>query len=59
MSATPVTAPAPASGSSSGVELAETGGDATTPYLAVGGAAVLALGAAVLFGTARRRRARG
>lgn len=36
--------------------LAETGGDATTPYLAVGGAAVLALGAAVLFGTTRRRR---
>ncbi|WP_030691241.1 lytic polysaccharide monooxygenase [Streptomyces globisporus] len=45
-------------GSGSGVELAETGGDATTPYLAVGGAAVLAFGAAVLFGTARRRRTR-
>ncbi|WP_225804977.1 lytic polysaccharide monooxygenase [Streptomyces sp. NK15101] len=52
-------APAPAAGSGSGAELAETGGDATAPYLAVGGAAVLALGAAVLFGTARRRRARG
>ncbi|WP_369143410.1 lytic polysaccharide monooxygenase [Streptomyces sp. R44] len=51
--------PAPAAGSGSGVELAETGGDATTPYLAVGGAAVLALGAAVLFGTGRRRRTRG
>ncbi|MFE1548551.1 lytic polysaccharide monooxygenase [Streptomyces sp. NPDC058718] len=49
-------APAPAAGSDSGVELAETGGDATTPYLAVGGAAVLALGAAVLFGTTRKRR---
>ncbi|WP_318206997.1 MULTISPECIES: lytic polysaccharide monooxygenase [unclassified Streptomyces] len=49
-------APAPATGSDSGVELAETGGDATTPYLAVGGAAVLALGAAVLFGSTRRRR---
>ncbi|MFD0152484.1 lytic polysaccharide monooxygenase auxiliary activity family 9 protein [Streptomyces sp. NPDC055721] len=49
-------APAPAAGSDSGVELAETGGDATTPYVAVGGAAVLALGAAVLFGTTRRRR---
>ncbi|MFE5714115.1 lytic polysaccharide monooxygenase [Streptomyces sp. NPDC056501] len=49
-------APAPAAGSDSGVELAETGGDATTPYVAVGGAAVLALGAAVLFGTARKRR---
>ncbi|MEU0400599.1 lytic polysaccharide monooxygenase [Streptomyces sp. NPDC006197] len=50
-------APAPDAGSGSGVELAETGGGAT-PYLAVGGAAVLALGAAVLFGTVRRR-ARG
>ncbi|MFI6422725.1 lytic polysaccharide monooxygenase [Streptomyces sp. NPDC050842] len=49
-------APAAGSGSGSGELLAETGGDATTPYLAVGGAAVLALGAAVLFGTARRRR---
>ncbi|MFF7439375.1 lytic polysaccharide monooxygenase [Streptomyces sp. NPDC008122] len=48
--------PAPAAGS--GVELAETGGGATTPYLAGGGAAVLALGAAVLF-WAGRRRARG
>ncbi|KOX38276.1 MULTISPECIES: lytic polysaccharide monooxygenase auxiliary activity family 9 protein [unclassified Streptomyces] len=50
-------APAPAGTSGSGVELAETGGDSTTPYLAIGGAAVLAAGAAVLFGTARRRRA--
>ncbi|MFI9121976.1 lytic polysaccharide monooxygenase [Streptomyces bikiniensis] len=50
-------APAPAGTSGSGVELAETGGDAGTPYLAIGGAAVLAVGAAVLFGTARRRRA--
>ncbi|MFD3535555.1 lytic polysaccharide monooxygenase [Streptomyces sp. NPDC058664] len=48
-------APAPA-GSGSGVELAETGGDAVTPYLAIGGAAVLALGAAVLFGAVRRGR---
>ncbi|MFH9724993.1 lytic polysaccharide monooxygenase [Streptomyces sp. NPDC017254] len=52
-------APAPAAGSGSGEVLAETGGDATTPYLAVGGAAVLALGAAVLFGSARRRRTQG
>ncbi|MEE1752451.1 lytic polysaccharide monooxygenase auxiliary activity family 9 protein [Streptomyces sp. SP18CS02] len=37
--------------------LAETGGDGTTPYIAVGGAAVLALGAAVMFGTARRKAA--
>ncbi|GGM01870.1 chitin-binding protein [Streptomyces fumigatiscleroticus] len=35
--------------------LAETGGDSSTPYLAVGGAAVLALGASVLFASARRR----
>ncbi|MBT2438971.1 lytic polysaccharide monooxygenase [Streptomyces sp. ISL-36] len=39
----------------SGENLAETGGDATTPYIAVGGAAVLALGASVLFATVRRR----
>ncbi|MGV9942117.1 lytic polysaccharide monooxygenase [Streptomyces sp. NPDC003401] len=35
--------------------LAETGGDGSTPYLAVGGAAVLALGAGVLFASVRRR----
>ncbi|MHA5051655.1 lytic polysaccharide monooxygenase auxiliary activity family 9 protein [Streptomyces sp. SD15] len=35
--------------------LAETGGDGTTPYLAVGGAAALALGAAALFASVRRR----
>ncbi|RFU87288.1 LPXTG cell wall anchor domain-containing protein [Streptomyces triticagri] len=40
-------------------DLAETGGDSTTPYIAMGGAAVLAAGAAVLFGTARRRAAAG
>ncbi|MEX0169362.1 lytic polysaccharide monooxygenase [Streptomyces sp. LMG1-1-1.1] len=49
--------PAPAAGSGSGVELAETGGDGATPYLAVGGAVGLALGAVVLFGAGRRRRA--
>ncbi|GAA2808720.1 lytic polysaccharide monooxygenase [Streptomyces showdoensis] len=43
---------------SGGVELAETGGDAATTYLAVGGAVVLGAGAAVLFATARRRSAR-
>ncbi|WP_043223836.1 lytic polysaccharide monooxygenase [Streptomyces sp. NRRL F-5193] len=48
-------APAPASAGDA-VELAETGGDATTPYLALGGAGVLAVGAAVLFATARRTR---
>ncbi|MFF8194131.1 lytic polysaccharide monooxygenase [Streptomyces bobili] len=38
-----------------GESLAETGGDGSTPYLAVGGAAVLALGAGVLFASVRRR----
>ncbi|SDJ94693.1 lytic polysaccharide monooxygenase [Streptomyces indicus] len=38
-----------------GENLAETGGDSTTPYIAMGGAAVLALGAAMLFATVRRR----
>ncbi|MFJ7999623.1 lytic polysaccharide monooxygenase [Streptomyces sp. NPDC096310] len=37
--------------------LAETGGSTATPYLAVGGAATLALGAAVMFATVRRRAA--
>lgn len=39
--------------------LAETGGDGTTPYLAVGGAAALALGAAALFASVRRRAVSG
>ncbi|MFF3752800.1 lytic polysaccharide monooxygenase [Streptomyces sp. NPDC002018] len=38
-----------------GQNLAETGGSGVTPYLAIGGTAVLAIGAALLFGTARRR----
>lgn len=46
-------------GSGSGRSLAETGGDGSTPYLAVGGAAVLALGAALLFGSVRRRATSG
>ncbi|MGW7055058.1 lytic polysaccharide monooxygenase [Streptomyces sp. NPDC054887] len=41
-----------------GENLAETGGDSTTPYIAVGGAAALALGAAVMFASVRRRAAR-
>ncbi|MBD0707777.1 MULTISPECIES: lytic polysaccharide monooxygenase [unclassified Streptomyces] len=65
-------APAPATGSDSGAGadsgtptgtgtetgelLAETGGGSATSYLAVGGAAVLATGAALLFALARRRR---
>ncbi|CAM5563482.1 chitin-binding protein [Streptomyces spiroverticillatus] len=51
-SASPVAAPA-------GDNLAETGGDSATPYIAVGGAAVLALGAAVMFGSVRRKSATG
>jgi chitin-binding protein len=39
--------------------LAETGGEGGTPYLAMGGAAVLAAGAALLFGSVRRRAANG
>ncbi|MET7987870.1 lytic polysaccharide monooxygenase [Streptomyces sp. NPDC005281] len=42
-----------AAGSSQG--LAETGGDASTSYVAIGGAAALALGAAALFASVRRR----
>ncbi|TDT36593.1 chitin-binding protein [Streptomyces sp. BK208] len=42
-----------------GENLAETGGDSGTPYIAVGGAAVLALGAAVLFASVRRRATSG
>ncbi|MEV0369616.1 lytic polysaccharide monooxygenase [Streptomyces sp. NPDC050636] len=41
-----------------GQRLAETGGDGSTGPLAIGGAAVLAAGAAVLFTTARRKAAR-
>ncbi|PRH76172.1 chitin-binding protein, partial [Streptomyces solincola] len=37
--------------------LAETGGDAGTAYLAMGGAAVLALGAALMFAVNRRKAA--
>ncbi|MEU2157934.1 lytic polysaccharide monooxygenase [Streptomyces sp. NPDC019396] len=40
---------------SAGADLAETGGSDATPYLAVGGASVLALGAAAVFGARRRR----
>ncbi|WP_418956215.1 lytic polysaccharide monooxygenase auxiliary activity family 9 protein [Streptomyces tritici] len=47
-------APAPASASGADEELAETGGASATPYLAAGGAAVLALGAGVLFAAGRR-----
>ncbi|MFF1356928.1 lytic polysaccharide monooxygenase [Streptomyces sp. NPDC058297] len=39
--------------------LAETGGDSTTPYIAMGGAAVLAIGAATMFASVRRRSVAG
>ncbi|MGV9708564.1 lytic polysaccharide monooxygenase auxiliary activity family 9 protein [Streptomyces sp. NPDC003483] len=42
-----------------GEALAETGGDSGTPYLAVGGASALALGAAALFASVRRRAVNG
>ncbi|QOV39350.1 lytic polysaccharide monooxygenase [Streptomyces ferrugineus] len=42
-----------------GENLAETGGDGSTAYLAMGGAATLALGSAVLFASVRRRAAGG
>ncbi|MFI1003597.1 lytic polysaccharide monooxygenase [Streptomyces galbus] len=45
-------APAPAGAPRS---LAETGGDSSTTYLAIGGAGALALGAAALFASVRRR----
>ncbi|WP_407839859.1 lytic polysaccharide monooxygenase [Streptomyces sp. DSM 116496] len=41
--------------SKSGTGLAETGGSSATPLIAIGGAGILAVGAAVLFGLARRR----
>ncbi|WP_329340888.1 lytic polysaccharide monooxygenase [Streptomyces sp. NBC_00663] len=40
-------------------DLAETGGDSGTAYVAMGGAAVLAAGAAILFGSVRRRAVSG
>ncbi|MFG2136935.1 lytic polysaccharide monooxygenase [Streptomyces sp. NPDC048650] len=40
-----------------GQRLAETGGDSSTAPMAIGGAAVLAMGAAVLFATTRRKAA--
>ncbi|MEV7286419.1 lytic polysaccharide monooxygenase [Streptomyces sp. NPDC093252] len=44
-----------ADGADEGANLAETGGDSTTPMIAVGGAAALALGSAALFASVRRR----
>ncbi|WP_327357192.1 lytic polysaccharide monooxygenase auxiliary activity family 9 protein [Streptomyces sp. NBC_01304] len=42
-----------------GEDLAETGGDSNTPYIAIGGAAALAIGAAAMFGSVRRRAVAG
>ncbi|MFJ7208635.1 lytic polysaccharide monooxygenase [Streptomyces sp. NPDC098789] len=53
-SAVPVAAGSPATGN-----LAETGGDSSTPMIAIAGAGTLAVGAAVLFGVARRRATTG
>ncbi|MET9363850.1 lytic polysaccharide monooxygenase [Streptomyces sp. NPDC006632] len=46
-------------GASGTQNLAETGGDGSTPYLAIGGAGAIAVGAAALFATLRRRAAVG
>ncbi|WP_434588264.1 lytic polysaccharide monooxygenase auxiliary activity family 9 protein [Streptomyces sp. A5-4] len=48
----------PAAAPAADENLAETGGDSTTPYIAIGGAAALAVGAAVMFGSVRRKAAR-
>ncbi|MET8076191.1 lytic polysaccharide monooxygenase [Streptomyces sp. NPDC005303] len=63
-SAEPVDAPEPESlpahdvrAAGTSPKLAETGGDSSTGYLAMGGAATLAAGTAVLFGSVRRRTA--
>ncbi|MEU3891498.1 lytic polysaccharide monooxygenase [Streptomyces sp. NPDC029041] len=57
----PKAAPAPNRPKAAGAteNLAETGGDSTTPYVAIGGAAALALGASALFLSARRRTVSG
>ncbi|MFF7476429.1 lytic polysaccharide monooxygenase [Streptomyces sp. NPDC008092] len=55
-SAEPVTAAdAPEPAGNAGTTLAATGGDGSTPYLAIGGAAALALGSSALFLSVRRR----
>ncbi|MGW1355287.1 LAETG motif-containing sortase-dependent surface protein, partial [Streptomyces sp. NPDC002409] len=42
-----------------GTELAETGGDSTTPYIAIAGAAALAAGATTVLALGRRRSSAG
>ncbi|MFE3150193.1 LAETG motif-containing sortase-dependent surface protein [Streptomyces sp. NPDC059218] len=46
-------------GQASNTELAETGGDSSTPYIAIAGAAVLSIGATAVFALGRRRSAAG
>ncbi|MEU6487312.1 lytic polysaccharide monooxygenase [Streptomyces sp. NPDC046887] len=53
----PAAAPSSPSAQAATGGLAETGGDARTTYLAVGGAAVLALGAGLMFAVNRRKAA--
>ncbi|MFF2194009.1 lytic polysaccharide monooxygenase [Streptomyces sp. NPDC058157] len=58
VAAAPVSSPSPspaAAGGKEGTDLAETGGNGATPALAIAGAGVVAVGAAVLFAVARRR----
>ncbi|MGW0315326.1 lytic polysaccharide monooxygenase [Streptomyces flavidovirens] len=50
--------PTTAAAAAAGENLAETGGDSATTYIAIGGATALAIGAAVLFGSVRRKAAR-
>ena len=59
-SAEPVAEAAAGTGTATGTgtTLAATGGDGSTPYLAIGGAAALALGSGALFLTVRRRERR-
>ena len=53
-------AAADGAGAAAGTQnLAETGGDSSTPYLAIGGAGAIAVGAAALFATLRRKAAAG
>ncbi|MFC9509251.1 lytic polysaccharide monooxygenase [Streptomyces sp. NPDC057002] len=55
----PTTAPNRPKAAGATENLAETGGDSSTTYLAIGGAAALALGSSALFLTTRRRAVSG
>ncbi|MBR8640901.1 lytic polysaccharide monooxygenase [Streptomyces tuirus] len=58
-SAEPVAAPNEPKAAGATANLAETGGDSSTTYVAIGGAAALALGSSALFLSARRRTVSG